>query len=355
MIMAKKRKAKRSTKRKGHSIVVTTSSRVVKTTRMNPRKADKLLSLIRKKWPEFRTDKPISSSEFFDWMQTRFLYAENRHTPTGKLIQREFPGVAKDSNSDVNGNDLIDFVGELLNRGGTKSNPHLSHADARKLFDKYNKAREREDAPTEAQRRARNEATLKRMRKNPDGLLYGSQRLATAMSYWHGGMSDPVYGVSSMWPKHGVTRDRVEDALANMESTLAKFNTPDGRARGGWSAKDGRQLQAIVAGLRKVLGKTQSNPSAITALYRRWNQIYETTRDPKKRTMAARIMLSIQKRAKRAHFDIARDNPVRSLIVPRKMWRKLRISDRRTKNGHRYVRCKTRRARRAFWLPCTIR
>ncbi len=306
--MAKKRKAKRSTKRKGHSIVVTTSSRVVKTTRMNPRKADKLLSLIRKKWPEFRTDKPISSSEFFDWMQTRFLYAENRHTPTGKLIQREFPGVAKDSNSDVNGNDLIDFVGELLNRGGTKSNPHLSHADARKLFDKYNKAREREDAPTEAQRRARNEATLKRMRKNPDGLLYGTKRLATAMSYWHGGMSDPVYGVSSMWPEHGVTRDRVEDALANMESMLAKFNTSDGRARGGWSAKDGRQLRAIVAGLRRVLKGV--SPLA---------------------------------------------NPVRTLIVPRKMWRRLKRNDRRTKNGHRYVRCKTRRARRAFWLPCTIR
>jgi hypothetical protein len=50
-----------------------------------------------------------------------------------------------------------------------------------------------------------------------------------------------------------------------------------------------------------------------------------------------------------------RKNPVRSLAVPRTMWKRLKRADKKMKFGHRYVRCKTRRARRAFWLPCTVR
>ena len=64
---------------------------------------------------------------------------------------------------------------------------------------------------------------------------------------------------------------------------------------------------------------------------------------------------SAETRRLRVITSAHRKNPVRNLVVPRKMWKSLSKKDRRTRAGHRYVRCKTRRSRRAFWLPCTIR
>lgn len=73
---------------------------------------------------------------------------------------------------------------------------------------------------------------LRRARRNPHPLVYGTPRLGVLLHHWHGGQGDPIYGVGSMWyAGQGAHYSQVEGALRNLRRDRRDFRGPAGARR----------------------------------------------------------------------------------------------------------------------------
>ena len=84
--------------------------------------------------------------------------------------------------------------------------------------------------------------------------IHGTQELGARMHQWHSGM-DAVYGVGSyFYGGHGVTEERLDDALDILQRTYR------GRKEGRMPAADARHLAALIRDLKALKAGSYIDP-----------------------------------------------------------------------------------------------
>ena len=84
--------------------------------------------------------------------------------------------------------------------------------------------------------------------------IYGTQELGARMHQWHSGM-DAVYGVGSyFYGGHGVTEERLDDALDILQRIYR------GRKEGRMPAADARHLAALIRDLKALKAGSYIDP-----------------------------------------------------------------------------------------------
>ncbi len=274
--MKKRKHKKRSTKRGGRTMTVTTSSRVVKTTRMNPKTGSRSIFHI--------YHKPLG---------TKYIYPMTGHTwrdASDEDVAREKKFFA--ASYDPKFNKLI----------------VLHHGEGTKSWGKAFKKAKRLSA-----------AYAKRSYPNRLVLLPVTSSVAVKV-----------------------------DGENKRGEVVRYDSTPDGLfARVRVGPPGGKEV-LVPASDQNAYRSNPHDPHTA-----------QTQRMPAIRAMipagGGKDPRTAETRRLKVITSSIRKNPVRSLVVPRTMWKRLKPIDKKSKHGHRYVRCKTRRGRRAFWLPCTVR
>lgn len=336
--MKRRRKIKRAA---GRTMTVTTSSRVVKTTRMNPRGLS--LEPYRREFKVDRGRYRVSINTVHGTKHTR------------KMMRALFPGWSKEQHVQrlIELSRMVHVAGGVWGRIAKKAHLETFGTTQRTIGDYRVSGVGRDEYPERLKGRlriaARAESTIFRA-------IHAHALMAGKTAMRRAGVSPEMVASSYKDNPPKMSRD---EWLAQFWREIVKL-IPDTHAnymdQGMWAnahmyLREGKAPKfAAKSTVRSLPRLKKSNPGD--------PRTAQTQRLPVIRVMipaGGKDPRTAETRRLRVVTSVHRKNPVRSLAVPRTMWKRLKRADKKTKYGHRYVRCKTRRARRAFWLPCTVR